>query len=75
MLKIWNGAFWSGDETKPLHTEDSRWKAMTVVAGGMTVISIGIGFGAEAFFQIAEEAARQLMDRPGYIGHVLGGLQ
>lgn len=73
MLKIWNGAFWSGDANHSLHTEDSRWKAMTLVAGGMTLISIGIGLGAETFFQIAEEAARQLTDRAGYIGHVLGG--
>jgi multicomponent Na+:H+ antiporter subunit D len=73
MLKIWNGAFWSGDADNSLHTEDSRWKAMTLVAGGMTLVSIGIGLGAETFFQIAEEAARQLTDRAGYIGHVLGG--
>lgn len=74
MLKIWNGAFWADRAAGSLHTEDGRWKAMTVVAGAMTVVSLGIGFGAEAFFRIAGEAARQLTDRAGYIGHVLGGM-
>jgi multicomponent Na+:H+ antiporter subunit D len=73
MLKIWNGAFWSSTPAGKVHTDDGRWKGMTAVAGGMTVLSLIIGFGAEFFIQIAQEAARQLLDRSAYINLVLGG--
>jgi hypothetical protein len=37
------------------------------------VLSLGIGLGAEFFLQVAHEAARQLLDRQGYITLLLGG--
>lgn len=73
MLKIWNGAFWGGDATTRVHVDDRRWKPMAAVTAGMTVLSLGIGFGAEFFLRVSHEAARQLMDRQGYIEFVLGG--
>jgi multicomponent Na+:H+ antiporter subunit D len=73
MLKIWNGAFWSSSAADGVHLGDRRWRRMTAVAGGMTLLSLGIGFGAEYFLDIAHEAARQLLDRPAYIRFMLGG--
>jgi multicomponent Na+:H+ antiporter subunit D len=73
MLKIWNGAFWGTAAKEGVHLEDGRWRAMTAVAGGMTVLSLGIGFGAEYFLELAHEAARQVLDRDAYIEFLLGG--
>ncbi len=73
MLKIWNGAFWGTTAKEGVHLEDGRWKTMTAVAGGMTVLSLGIGLGAEFFLKLAHEAARQLLDRTAYIEFMLGG--
>lgn len=72
MLKIWNGPFW-GTTPAGVHLEEKRWRPMTWVAAGMTVVSLGIGFGAEFFLRVSQEAARQLMDRGAYIQHLLGG--
>lgn len=73
MLKIWNGPFWHPEATGGVHTEDGRWKPMTAVAVGMTVLSVGIGLGAEFFLQVSHEAARQVLDRGAYITLLLGG--
>lgn len=73
MLKIWNGAFWGGDATTRVRIDDRRWRPMTAVTVGMTVLSLVIGLGAEFFLRVSHEAARQLMDRQGYIEFVLGG--
>jgi multicomponent Na+:H+ antiporter subunit D len=73
MLKIWNGPFWGNPDAATVHAGDRRWVLMTAVAGGMTVLSLGIGLGAEPFLRIAHEAARQLLDRGAYINLLLGG--
>ena len=72
MLKIWNGAFWRTGQTSISAQESQRWKPMAAVAGGMTVLSLGIGLGAEFFLRLSFEAARQLTDRAGYIELLLG---
>lgn len=72
MLKIWNGPFW-GTTPEGVHTEERRWRPMTWVAVGMTLLSLGIGFGAEFFLRVSQEAARQVLDRSAYIHHLLGG--
>ncbi len=73
MLKIWNGPFWGTNPVAGVQADDRRWIPMTAVAAGMTVLSLGIGLGAEFFVGVAEEAARQLTDREAYIAHLLGG--
>jgi multicomponent Na+:H+ antiporter subunit D len=72
MLKIWNGTFWRSAEGVPLRTGDRRWKYMTAVTVGMAVLSVGIGLGAEFVLRVAHEAARQLVDRAGFIERLLG---
>ena len=71
MLKIWNATFWRTEDHILLRLDDARWKPMTAVAAGMTVLSLGIGLGAEHVLRIAKEAARQLVDRSHYIEHVI----
>lgn len=72
MLKIWNGSFWGDAAAAGVHVADGRWKPMTAVAGGMTVLSLGIGLGAEFFLRVAHEAVRQVLDRGAYVALLLG---
>jgi multicomponent Na+:H+ antiporter subunit D len=73
MLKIWNGAFWpAAPVAAAAPVNRSRWRGMTAVAGGMTVLSIGIGLGADFFLRLSFEAANQLTDRAAFIERILG---
>ncbi|MHB1307290.1 MAG: proton-conducting transporter transmembrane domain-containing protein [Limisphaerales bacterium] len=66
MLKIWNGAFWNESPTVPVRRDDRRWVTMSWVVAGMTLISVGIGLGAEPVLQLATRAAEQLVDHENY---------
>ncbi len=72
MLKIWNGAFWNESNTVPVHDHDRRWVAMTAVVAGLTCVSLAVGLGAEAFVQLATQAAERALDQQGYAQIVLG---
>jgi multicomponent Na+:H+ antiporter subunit D len=74
MLKIWNGAFWNASPDVPVRTDDRRWIKMSWVAGGLTMISVGIGLGAEAFFQLATQAAERVLDQQAYAAAVFQSL-
>lgn len=74
MLKIWLGAFWK--ELPPDGTAAAEApgpaRAMTAIVCVLTVLSLGIGFGAEIFWGIAELAADSLMNPDGYRHAVFG---
>lgn len=70
MLKIWNAAFWNTSTTVPVRTARRRWVSMSWVVAGLTVISLGIGLGAEVFMQLASRAAERALDRDGYAAAV-----
>lgn len=74
MLKIWNGAFWTESKGVPVRTDDRRWMGMTAVIAGLTCISLAIGLGAEAFVQIATQAAERVLDQQGYAQTILSYL-
>jgi multicomponent Na+:H+ antiporter subunit D len=74
MLKIWNAAFWSAPPEVQARVQDGRWVKMTVVIAAMTVISLGIGLGAEGFLKIAVKAADQALAQTTYAETVLGHL-
>lgn len=74
MLKIWVGAFWKGEPPAPVRF-DRRAQSMTAVGLGMAVVSLVIGFGAEPFLRTATHAARETLDRAGYVRTVFGANQ
>lgn len=75
MLKIWLGAYWKDApaEESPGRSHGSI-AGMTAVVAGMTVLSLGIGLGAEPFFAIAKTAATTLLDQEAYRSVVLQAL-
>lgn len=71
MLKIWLTAFWSERATTPVHTEDKRWPRMTAVVAVMTLVSLGIGLGAEGVMRLAQRAADGVMNQAAYVEAVM----
>ncbi|HOY56757.1 MAG TPA: proton-conducting transporter membrane subunit [Verrucomicrobiota bacterium] len=74
MVKIWNGAFWTGSDRVPVRTSDRRWRAMTAVVAGLACVSLAIGLGADGVVRIALEAAERLLDQHAYADAALGFL-
>jgi multicomponent Na+:H+ antiporter subunit D len=72
MMKIWNTTFWAENEDVPVRLDDRRWRGMAAVAGVMAAITVAIALGAEGVLNLATEAARQAMDRNGYVEAVFG---
>lgn len=72
-LRIWNAVFWREREDVQVHRDDARWKAMAGVAGGVTALSLWVGFGADFHLRLAAGAARAALDQPAYVERVLGG--
>jgi len=70
MLKIWNAAFWNETPAVPVLVEDRRWVAMAGVVAVLTILSLGIGFGAEPVLRIARVAADRALDQAGYVNAV-----
>jgi multicomponent Na+:H+ antiporter subunit D len=66
MLKIWNGAFWTGGNDRLVERTDRRWQWQAAVTSGMVLVSLAIGVGAEGVFRVAERAAAQVRDQDGY---------
>jgi multicomponent Na+:H+ antiporter subunit D len=76
MTKIWGEVFWkpapradTGDEVS-LAAAPSRWM-MTPIAG-LVILTVVIGFGAEAFVEIALKAAEELLHPEMYLKAVFG---
>lgn len=74
MLKIWDGAFWKEPHGAAFHWQPRRTGRMIAVAAGMTLISLGIGLGAEPVFHLSRMAAESATDRAGYIHDVRAAL-
>jgi multicomponent Na+:H+ antiporter subunit D len=70
MLKIWLGAFWRAAPTGSPLTFSRSSRGMTAAVGLLAATSLGIGLGANRFVELAEHAARETLDRQGYIRHV-----
>ena len=80
MTKIWNEAFWKDD---PRGSENILVDTFSTVTLSkkvlmlspiiiLALITIVIGFNAEPFFNIANNAATQLLNPSEYISKVLG---
>lgn len=66
MLKIWLGAFWAGEPAARVRFDARAWR-MTAAGLVMAAVSLGIGLGAEGILRVATQAARETLDRPGYV--------
>lgn len=77
MLKIWLACFWR-EAPAGSHAAAGRLpsgtRGLTGVILAMTLLALVLGFGAELFYEGATEAARQILDRAGYIEAVTGRL-
>ena len=85
MIKIWNEAFWKAEpklsgESSGADPEEKRiegakgavWGTLGPV-GLLALITVWIGLAAQPVFDLALEAAEQLMNPEAYIQAVLGG--
>jgi multicomponent Na+:H+ antiporter subunit D len=66
MLKIWNGAFWRAAPAVTVHLSGSKWARLAWIAGALTMVSLGIGLGAEGFMRLSLEASRRLLNKGAY---------
>ncbi len=76
MVKIWSEVFWkaappSAGKTPELRTRNDALLYLSI--GGLALLTVLIGLGAQPVFVLAEQAAAQLLDPRGYIEAVLGG--
>jgi len=72
MLRIWHAAFWSANPKAQFREPNKKWVPLAGIGGGLALISLAMGFGAEWFMQVAFFAADQLMDQSGYAELVMG---
>jgi len=75
MLKIWLGAYWKdAPPEESRNVGHSSIAGMTAIVAFMTLLSVGIGLGAEFFFDISKAAAATLLDQNLYQQSVLQAL-
>jgi multicomponent Na+:H+ antiporter subunit D len=80
MTKIWNEAFWKDDPRGSENVLSDSFSAITLSKKVLmlspiiilALITIVIGFNAEPFFNLANNAAAQLLNPNEYISKVLG---
>jgi len=80
MTKIWNEAFWKDDPRGSKNILDNSFTSVSISKKVMmfspiiilAIITIIIGFNAEPFINIANNAAAQLLNPNEYISKVLG---
>ncbi len=80
MTKIWNEAFWKDDPHGSANILDDSFSSVSISKKVLmfspiivlALITIVIGFNAEPFFNIANNAAEQLLNPNEYISKVLG---
>jgi multicomponent Na+:H+ antiporter subunit D len=76
MAKIWQEAFWKrapeGASTELLAVAPWSLRALTAPIAMLGLITISIGLLGQPVFELAFEAAEQLLDSSGYVEAVLG---
>ncbi len=70
MLKIWLGAFWAEAPAGRAPRWDGPARRMTAVGLGMVAVSLAIGFNPQPILRVAEHAAKETLDRSGYVARV-----
>jgi multicomponent Na+:H+ antiporter subunit D len=71
-LRVWLSEFWSEtDSTQTRQKQPAvRWRPMAWSAGGLMVLSLLLGLGAEGTWRIAESASTALLDHESPAGLV-----
>jgi multicomponent Na+:H+ antiporter subunit D len=70
MASVWSEAFWqppagAGDQGRP-------GAPILAAIAGLSLLTLGMTFGAEPMFDLASRGAQQLLDRDEYLRAVLG---
>ncbi|RZO87498.1 MAG: Na+/H+ antiporter subunit D [Kiritimatiellaceae bacterium] len=76
MTKIWANGFWASEPEERVVVEPvSRRRELLLLApvAVLALLTVLVGVGGVAVFEVCREAAGQLLDRTFYIEHVLGG--
>ena len=75
MMKIWNQAFWKPAPQEPAASTHQIpfWKLQVMPVLTLTVLIIALGLIPDPVFQLAQEAAYQILAPAEYIGVVFGG--
>ena len=69
MTKIWSYAFWGA---KRREEPAGPYRGMMVPTAALVALTVVIGFWAEPFMRLADDAARDLVDPRHYVASVLG---
>ena len=75
MTKIWLNAFWKArpaDAPAPTPLSSRRRGFLMLPVAGLAIITLAIGFYVGPFYEFADRAAGQLLDRTEYLEAVLG---
>ena len=75
MIKIWNQVFWKPaiKENPTPQVEPLNWKLQLTPVITLTLLIVALGLLPDPAFQLAQEAANQLLVPAEYIQVVLGG--
>ncbi|MFT5431958.1 MAG: multicomponent Na+:H+ antiporter subunit D [Myxococcota bacterium] len=73
MSKLWAAVAWKDSPTDAAPTPVPA--PLLIPAACLVVLSVGIALAAGPIFDLASDAATQLLDRDAYIAAVLGGVQ
>jgi multicomponent Na+:H+ antiporter subunit D len=66
MLKIWLGAFWKPAPEGVRVVLNAQTRGMTAAVGILVAASLAMGFGANAFVKLAQDAAEETFSRTTY---------
>ena len=76
MIKIWNQAFWkpAPEGTPAPQIGGANWHLQVIPVITLTLLILALGLFAEPIYQLAQQAAGQILAPQEYIGVVMGGL-
>ncbi len=76
MIKIWNQVFWKAAPTEvgDAQIDPPQWNLQWIPVLVLTLFILALGLVPEPIFQIARDAAHQLLAPSEYVGVVFGGV-
>ncbi|MBT5855576.1 hypothetical protein HOH87_02955 [bacterium] len=71
MIRIWFAFFWRDNPSTTLNLEGTGWKWMSLSAFALVLCTLVIGFAANPYIRLAQQASSSLFDRDLTINKVL----